>query len=240
MSQTSQELQILISVARVDAALNDLRTELGHLPAAVREAERKLGNLESNEQAAASKLEELVKERRETETGVEDNGAKIAKYRNQLMEVKTNKEYQAMLHEIEHLEKDTDAKEERLLILMDELDQEEEQHRSLTGESGQEKSKLSQDKSAAEARMSAIEKEVAELEAQKPAMLKDLPAPMRSRYDRVLAKLKDFAVTHTVDDVCQGCFTRIPPQVAVEVRQNERLVTCEGCGRLLVHYQSDA
>lgn len=238
MNDTSRELQVLAAVAKVDATLNDLRTELGRLPDVILQADTKLGNLESNEQAAASKLEELAKERREIEQSVEDNTEKIKKFKNQLMEVKTNKEYQAMLHEIDHFEKDIDAKEERLLILMDEFEQEENQHKSFTGQSGEEKTKLAQQRTAAEARMKAIEEKMTELDAQKPAMLTELPDTIRRRYDRVLSKLKDFAVTHVVDDVCQGCFTRIPPQIAVEVRQSDKLITCEACGRLLVHYES--
>ena len=53
---------------------------------------------------------------------------------------------------------------------------------------------------------------------------------------RLLAKLHDFAVTNVVDETCQGCFTRIPPQTAVVVKRNEKIIRCEACGRILVHY----
>ena len=122
MPGTQQEIQLLVAVARVDAQLNELRGELGRLPEQIKRTDAALANLESNEKAAASKLEEMGKERREIEQQLQDSAAQITKYKTQLMEVKTNKEYQAMLHEIEHLEKDIDAREERLLILMDELD----------------------------------------------------------------------------------------------------------------------
>ena len=238
MSDTAREIQVLVNVAKLDAALNELRVELSRLPETIDKANAALGNLEANEQAAQSKLDEFAKERREIEQGIQDNAEKVTKYKNQLMEVKTNKEYQAMLSEIEHLDKDTDAKEERLLILMDEVEQEEEQHKTFKEKSGGEKAELSKLKAAAEARVKEIEGEVEKLEGQKPAVLNDLPVQLRKRYDRILGKFNDFAVTHVLDDVCQGCFRRIPPQVAVEVRTNEKMITCEGCGRMLVHYEA--
>jgi len=51
----------------------------------------------------------------------------------------------------------------------------------------------------------------------------ELDPQIKKRYDRILAKLHDFAVTHITDEVCHGCHSRIPPQAAVEVRKNDTI-----------------
>jgi predicted nucleic acid-binding Zn-ribbon protein len=84
--------------------------------------------------------------------------------------------------------------------------------------------------------MQSLGREVEKLQAEKPRLLAELDPRLKARYDRLLAKYHDFAVTNVVDETCQGCHARIPPQVDVEVRQNERIITCEACGRILVHY----
>jgi predicted nucleic acid-binding Zn-ribbon protein len=236
MEEVQRDLHILISIAKVDASLNDARKELAILPVKVDKIKKSLAGLEERENESKGQVEDMAKERRVIEQQLEDNEEKTKKLRVQLMEVKTNKEYTAMLHEIEHIEKDTEAKEERLLVLMDEYDQENEQSRSLMEESKNQKAALQQQRSALEQRLRELEADVARLEGEKPKLLGELDPRIKKRYDRLLAKLHDFAVTHVEDETCQGCFTRVPPQVAVEVKKNEAIITCEACGRMLVYY----
>lgn len=238
MAELEHEIHLLVSIARIDAALSKCRNELAAMPETLSRIDRRVKQIESAQHDASAHLENMTKERRTIEQKLEDNQAQIKKYKTQLMEVKTNKEYQAMLHEISHLEKDIDTKEERLLILMDELDQQDAQNQDYLSRTGDEKTKLLEDKKAIEARRRELERRICELEGEKPALMADLGSQLRKRYDRVLAKMHDFAVTNVIDDVCQGCFARIPPQVAVEVRHNNRIITCEACGRILVHYDS--
>jgi predicted nucleic acid-binding Zn-ribbon protein len=236
MAEVQRDLFLLISIAKVDAALHAARTELEALPGQVDKIGRSLEVIEGRERESAEQVDEMTKERRALEQLVEDNAEKVKKYRIQLMEVKTNKEYTAMLHEIEHIEKDTDAKEERLLVLMDELDQETDQSDSLLEDGKKERAGLKEKRSKLEERVKLLEVEVQKLESEKPRLLAELDPHLTSKYKRILARLHDYAVTNVVDETCQGCFTRIPPQLVVEVRRNERIIACEACGRILVHY----
>lgn len=236
MAEVQRDLFVLISIAKVDAALHAARTGLNALPRQVDKIRKSLEVIEGRERESAEQVEEMAKERRALEQLVDDNAEKVKKYRIQLMEVKTNKEYTAMLHEIEHIENDTDAKEERLLVLMDELDQETDQSDSLLEDGKKQREGLNEEQSKLEERIKFLEAEVQRLESEKPKLLAELDPHLTSKYKRILAKLHDYAVTNVVDETCQGCHTRIPPQLAVEVRRNERIIECEACGRILVYY----
>ena len=236
MIQQPRDLQILVSIAKIDASLNTKRIELAQLPDKVARIGKSIEDVESREAASRDHVEELSKEKRTVEKELEDSEEKTRTLRIQLMEVKTNKEYTAMLHEISHVESETEAKEERLLVLMDELDQESEQNNSLLDDAKRNKAELRQEQAVIEARMKTLKSEMEKLEAEKPKLLDELDPQIRKRYNRLLAKLHDFAVTNVVDETCQGCFTRIPPQTAVEVKRNEKIIRCEACGRILVHY----
>jgi hypothetical protein len=230
------ELHVLISIAKVDVAINEARTELALLPREVAELDRAIQEMETREAVARDEYDRLLKERRALEQQLEDNAEKTKKYRIQLMEVKTNKEYTAMLHEIEHLKGDIDGKEERLLILMDQLEQQKARKETLAAESGRKKAELTAQRAKFDERIRALRAETATLEEGKPKLLRELDRQIERRYDRLLSKLRDFAVTHIAEDTCQGCFTRVPPQVVVEVAKNDKLITCEACGRILVYY----
>lgn len=238
MPDLGHELYVLVSLAKLDAELNEAQTELARMPAQIDKLDKSIADIEKNEQEASGHLEDMQKERREIEQKLQDNQEQIKKYRVQLMQVKTNKEYTAMLNEIGHLEKDIDAKEERLLLLMDELENQSAQNKDYLATTGADKQRLVGEKKKLEQRMEELNGEAARVEGEKPKLLAELPTQIRKRYDRLLKKLGSLAVTHIVDDTCQGCFRRIPPQTAVEVRQNTRIITCEGCGRILVHYEA--
>jgi predicted nucleic acid-binding Zn-ribbon protein len=236
MTEVQRDLHILISIAKLDASLNAARTELALLPERVGKIESLVADMEAREAEAKAQVESMAKERRTLEQQLEDNSEKVKKFRTHLMEVKTNKEYTAVLHEIEHIDKDTEVKEERLLVLLDEFDQESAQNNALVEESKKKKAELAQDKAQLDERIKTLQEEMRVVGTEKPKLLIELDPRLRKRYDRILAKLHDFAVTHVIDETCQGCFARIPPQIAVEVKKNDAIITCEACGRMLVYY----
>ena len=64
--------------------------------------------------------------------------------------------------------------------------------------------------------------------AHHPALLK--------RYERLSERHRDVAVTRVMSEHCGACGQQLPPQLAVEVRKMETLMTCPACGRILIHY----
>ena len=86
--------------------------------------------------------------------------------------------------------------------------------------------------------MAKLTEETNRIEAEKPKILIELNPLLKKRYDRILAKMHDFAVTHVDDEICQGCFSRVPPQLALEVKKNDQIIACQACGRILVHYNA--
>ncbi len=101
-------------------------------------------------------------------------GEKLKKFKVQLMEVKKNEEYQAMLHEIAHMEKTIDENEERLLMIMDEFDQQGVQTGDFKKQKEDAKKTLSTARTGLEARLEQLKKETARLEGEKPKILMEL------------------------------------------------------------------
>jgi len=238
MTDMRREIHLLITIAKIDADLNACRTEASQLPEKVDKTEKDIKAIEKSVAEADTHLEAMKKEKRHLEQKIQDNAEKLKKLKVQLMEVKKNEEYQAMLHEIAHMEKTIDENEERLLMTMDELDQQGLQTGDFTKQKEDAKKNLSAEKTDLETRLEQLKKEIARLDGEKPKILIELDPQIRKRYDRILAKLHDFAVTHVGDEICHGCHSRIPPQAAMEVRKNDQIITCQACGRILVHYIS--
>jgi len=236
MTDLQREVHLLISIAKLDALISKYRIEMDALPGLIDRVGRSIRKTESNEKEAAEHFEDMKKERRRLEQDLEDEGEKVKKYRTQLMSIKSNKEYTAMNKEIATLEKDIDDKEERLLILMDEIDGQQKENEEYLLKIKHERAELEKQKAEMEQRLAFLESEIKKLANEKPKFLDELDPQLKRRYERIIDKLGDFAVTHVEGDVCQGCFATIPPQTVNEVKKNDRIMTCEACGRILVYY----
>jgi predicted nucleic acid-binding Zn-ribbon protein len=236
MTDIKHDLNVLVLVAKTDAALTEHRAELSRIPGKLSRAERELAQIEAAEKKSIAAFEAKRKERRTLEGTLQDNEAKVTNLRNQLMSADSNKQYQTFLREIDVLEQDIDAKEERLLELMDELDDHRTDHETELKKLAEESADKRGDIDALKERASYLEREIDKLEKDKPGYLKDIDPALKKTYDRISQNLGILAVTRVDDDNCGGCGAKLPPQAVVEIRKNDRFITCQTCGRILIHY----
>jgi len=234
MTDPRRENFLLRSIARTDASVRDLEMERQQMPRRVAEVERKLAKIDADEAAALERLEAIKKERRALEQSLQDDEAQLKRYKAQLMQVGSNKEYTAMLHEISAVEKKIDQEEERLLALMDEVETASAASKETVAVFHEQRGVATAEKQAIETRATAIATELTRLRQEKPKFLAELEVGTRKRYERLLARHGDAGVVRLAEGHCGGCGTQIPPQVDVEVRQGDQIITCQSCGRILV------
>jgi hypothetical protein len=202
----------------------------------LKKAERELAKVEAQEKQSIDDFEGKTKERRQLEATLQDHESKIKKIKDQLMNAQSNKEYQAFLKEIEMLEGSIDSEEERLLELMDTLDDHRADHEAALKEINGDKAEKHRLIDELKNRTEYLNNEIAKLEAEKPRYLKEIEPLLKKKYERIQANLGSLAVTRTEHGNCGGCGTKLPPQLVVEVRSNDQLITCQACGRILIHY----
>ncbi|MBI2434076.1 MAG: hypothetical protein HYV26_14550 [Candidatus Hydrogenedentes bacterium] len=192
--------------------------------------ERLAAELKDSEQ----RCKNLQLEQRQCEHDIEQRQAQTRKYDGQLLSIKKNEEYQALLHEIELEKKQIALKEERIIGIMLELDDAkahlEEDRKRIAVELKQIESECDEiDKEYQEA----VEQREA-LEAQRGALLPEVSQELRSKYDRIRkAKKKGPAVVPLSDEYCGGCHMKVLPQVVNEILAASKTHACSHCGRLL-------
>jgi predicted nucleic acid-binding Zn-ribbon protein len=236
MSDVARDINLLVQLARVDASLHDFSVELSQLPARIQAWEKKIAVIDEEERKLRESFEEMKKERRGLEQKLQDDEAKVTKFKNDLMKVGSNKEYAAVQKEIKLKEDEISTEEERLLELMDAIEARESTLAAESGEITGHRDVAVAEKKTLEERQAHLQKELENLEAQKPKLLAELDDGLERQYKRLMKRHGDVAVTRVVGEICGGCHTQLPPQVAVEVRKSEQIITCQSCGRILVHY----
>jgi hypothetical protein len=236
MSDLKHDLNVLVSVARLDAALEEHRGELSRIPEQIARAERAVAAVETAEKRAVEDFESKQRERRKLEAELQDHETAINKFKGDLMQVSSNKELHACQREIKNLEEEIDAKEERLLVLMDELDDRRSEYEAELKRLGEDKREKNTKIETLRKRQASLTAEVDRLEMEKPAYLREIDPVLRKKYERLQQNLGSQPATRVENGVCGGCGAKLPPQLVVEVRENNRLLACQACGRILIHY----
>jgi hypothetical protein len=228
------DLEKLVRLHHAEAALKHVEADLAEIPRLRQEVEERLARDRSHLEAARAALAGSQKARREHESSVADLKAKLSKYKGQLMEVKTNKEYTAVLHEIDGVEREIKARDDLTFgemvkeeALAQEVKREEAGFKVIEADAKKEKAEL-------DARAASLEAEAERLGKNRDAVAASVPEEAFALYARV-ARQRGTGVAEARDGVCQACHVRMRLQIWVEVKRNEQLFQCESCSRVLFY-----
>ncbi len=173
------------------------------------------------------------KKRRELEAEMKDLKTQIGKYKRQTNEVKTNKEYAALLKEIEESERKVDSLEEAFISEMLLEDDIQKEIRAANQKLAEAQDKLTLEKEQVFLKKQDAEAKVALLESQKESLLPQLPKEQVALYHRLLKNKGGDALSPVTDDYCSICHMRVRPQVLNELKEAKTVILCENCGRIL-------
>ncbi|MDZ7339688.1 MAG: C4-type zinc ribbon domain-containing protein [candidate division KSB1 bacterium] len=230
-----QQLQLLVNLQEIDSRLQQLEARKGDLPQVVRKLEDERGQLTATLSAYRTQTEQWQREKRQAEGRLATLKDQLKKYQTQLYSrVTTNREYDAITAEIEATEKQIDDVEMSILELDDQIEKVARDIAELEQRLGQLDALLAERQAELASRMKETEEEVARLSAQRAEVVAQLNQRVLARYDRIRAAKGGVAVVPVQNSACGGCFTTIPPQRSLEVRQMKELILCESCGRILV------
>ena len=228
------DLDGLIRLQAVESDLRRIEGELGHLPGRQAELEARLAAERDRLDALKGSLDTSQKTRKREEGTLQDLEAKRSKYKGQLMEVKTNKEYTAMLHEIEGVEREIRSREDQILAEMEsaetlaaDLKKEDEVFRK-------EEARHKQDVAALEGQRRELTTRRERLAAEREQVQATISSDVRELFQRV-AKLRGVGVAAARDGRCQECHLLLRLQMYSELKRNEAITQCPQCNRILYY-----
>ena len=227
------DLKHLIRIQSIDLAIQEIRSRIDAFPRISKALDEKLRAATTGLEAAREKTKNNQSARKKLEEEVGALEAKISKYREQMMSVKTNEEYKALQKEIEHAQNGIRGVEDEILNLMVEAENAQleirtgevrlkEDQQNVNGERKQLEAENQRDISALEAYI----KERREIES-------FVSADLLPRYERVRKARGGIAVSAARASVCEVCQVRIRPQVFQEIRRNDKIIACDACQRIL-------
>lgn len=222
----------LIALQKVDTAIQAEKATIAKVPHDIAKVDATIQEYRDKLAISQNALEEARKERRTLEGELQTINDKQAKYETQLMDVKSNEAYRAMLKEIETTKKDIDDHEEKILEDMLSVDKFEEEIAVLEKDFESDRTRLEEEKTAAEelGRVAAERLEVHQEE--RVGLASALEELQLREYEKVLRQRSGLAIARIEEDLCLGCRVKVRLQICQEVRQGE-IHHCDSCGRFL-------
>ncbi|MGD1048439.1 MAG: C4-type zinc ribbon domain-containing protein [Candidatus Krumholzibacteriaceae bacterium] len=238
MPALEEDIQFLIQIVKKDTEIKERKRVLGSIPPRIKALEREVRRMDEDLSETKQVFDKLEAEKRHIDQDLKTHQGELAKKKEEQRLVKDNKTFRAVNAEIEYINKKIDQAEERMLVILEEGEARRKEIKILTDRIGSDRSKLVAEKEKLEQEMGAAEDSLKILEDEKLRILPHISEDIRRLYSRILTAKGDSGVANLVSDICQGCYSRVPPQKAHEVRKNDQILKCEVCGRILVYYES--
>jgi hypothetical protein len=232
------DLERLIRLQQLDSFADEARRRIAEQPQRAEALDARLAHAREEVASAKQRLADSQAARRAVEKELAIVQSRLSKFKDQVMEVKTNREYQAMQKEIEVAQNEVSAMEDRMLERMLEAD-------DLTALLKRAEAELAAEQTAVAADQRALAQEVVSLQEEldraaeaRRTLVAEIEPRVLATFEQVARGRKGIAVAEARDGHCTICHVRLRPQVFNEIRRNDSIMQCDSCQRFL-YFRAD-
>jgi predicted nucleic acid-binding Zn-ribbon protein len=217
----------------MDAEAGKLKKQKNDLPLRLKQLDEanERYNLEFEENK--KRYEDVLAQHKELESRLKKGSDSLSKAKDRLGEVKTNKEYQAILKEIESIETKNSEVETEIICLLEEIDTRKGifQEKEKAKEQHNRQYEVERQNIARE--IDSLDEKILMCSQELKKILESIPKDLTKRYDMIKAVNHGTAVVSVWKGVCGGCFMNIPPQLYNELQKTDDLISCPNCSRII-------
>ena len=235
----SNNVELLLKLQGLDYQLGELERSKDYLPDMIKNLQDAIDQAGRELTETRDQLEATQLEHKRLELRVKEKNSELERLQRQMTAIKTNKEYDALSREIDHVRKEIGAAEDGIIQAMERTEE-------LAREIDERQSRCEEIKETNGAQLDSIQGEMDSVgekirikEDERRNILVRLEDSMVATYERVRRGKGGGAVVGVRKNACLGCFKTLPPQLVQEIRRGERLITCDSCGRILIWTDDD-
>ncbi|MFO7895938.1 MAG: C4-type zinc ribbon domain-containing protein [Candidatus Cloacimonadales bacterium] len=236
----NEQLHTLIEMQKLDDVISQKIELTRSLPKQLSGMKLAVKNADEEVEETQAKLDENKKTQKLKELEIKSNIEQMGKYKNQLLNVQTNKEYKALNSEVSHLEKKNSVIDDEILQMMEDenlLKKHFEMEKKIQAEA---QAELKANENKINQQIDKVTLEIKEKRAKRNALAHQLPRHVVKRYAALIKGRNRKAVVYNNTDKCGGCGYILRPQLMIELKKADKIINCENCGRMLVFNDSDS
>jgi predicted nucleic acid-binding Zn-ribbon protein len=234
-----KQIELLAQIQEKDRTLEDLRQQIMEGPKRIQENEQELDGLAHRLEKEKERIEETKKLQRQFEGEVEDGFERIKKSKARLLTIKNNKEYQAVLKEIEETEKIIKDKEDSILGVMEEREEVQHTLNEKAKDLSAIRERVDKEVKSIQAEVDHARKRLSEEEKAREDVAKVVDSGILAKYENLRIARGGIAVSEVINTTCSGCNMNIPPQMYNELQRRDALRFCPNCERIIYWKNGD-
>ena len=223
------ELQTLLS------QIDRIRTVRGELPLEVADLEDVIKGLTTRIENFRKEIEEIRKKSVAEKGKINDSQAKIAKYKEQIDNVRNNREFDLLSKEIEFQTLEIELSEKHINEYARMIDAKNNEIAETEERLADQKHVLADKKAELDEIVSETKQDEERLREQAKALEPKIDARTLAAFKRIRKNARNgLGIVNIQRDACGGCFNRIPPQKQMEIKMHKKIIVCEYCGRIMI------
>lgn len=229
----AQKLEALLKLQTIDSQLDELKKIRGDLPEEVRDLEDDIAGFETRISKFNADIQALEEEIERNRNNRKDSEKLIAKYKDQQMNVRNNREYDAISKEMELQSLEIELAEKKINEASFKIRNKQEEIKATQGALDERRADL-------KAKMQELDQITSESQEEEKALIRERDEQATHIEERLLKSynkirnnaLNGLAVVTVKRGACGGCFNVVPPQRQADIRDKKKIIVCEHCGRI--------
>lgn len=239
-STVAQKLEAIHNLQLIDSRLDAIIKVRGALPEEVQDLEDEIAGYETRLDKFQSEIESFEDEIKRFKDNIKESEKLIKKYQEQQMNVRNNREYDAITKELELQDLEIQVSKKKIAESGVKIDQKKQDLDELTAVMKDRQKDLDQKKDELTTIVSESESEESKLNTEREKAVKKVEDRLLKSYTKIRANAKNgLAVVMVKRGACGGCFNTVPPQRQADIREKKKLIVCEHCGRILAGVEEE-
>jgi len=231
---SKKQIVSLVNLQQIEIETRNVKTKISNVDQRLEKLDDRLHDFKQVIEQQESVINELNQKYRDYETDVRMNLDAIKKSEAKLSSVKTNKEYQAFLKEIDDLKVKNSKLEDDMIEFLDGIEEAENTLNAKMAEYSELQTRLNNEKETIQKETEEGKRQLENLDAQLKTVAAGIDAALLATYNKVKALQNNaIGIVAVIDAVCQGCNLNIPPQMYNELQRGDSLKKCPICDRII-------
>ncbi|MDZ7665336.1 MAG: C4-type zinc ribbon domain-containing protein [Desulfotignum sp.] len=236
MNETlKKEIETLVRLQRIELEMIRLQQEVDKVENEKKGLAARLSAFETALEADRLALAQIQQQCTDLEQEIQVVNDRIIKSNETLRMVKTNKEYQVLLREVDDNKKRKNGLEDHVLTLYEQREAAEIRLKETEAQYLELKQQILAEQAKIDELTMDDREQLAELEEQQRSIGASLNPALLTRFRRIARMNQGQAVARISDETCMGCFMNVPPQLCIEVQRGNQMISCPQCSRILYH-----
>jgi len=227
------ELQKLIDLQALDREISEFENALASIPNQIQSATAEMAALTKEIEQAREVIASMRKSQKQLQADVQTENDHMAKTKTKLPLVKTNKEYTAIVTEVDSVKQKISSIEDKELEIMEVLEIKEGEIPAIEARFKEEEITFKEYKAKKEAEGERVKQELEAARDKRQGLIGSIAPEWAKSYNKITSHRDGVAVVRLLDSVCQGCFQLVLPQVVIDVKVGNEIHPCPHCSRFL-------